>query len=290
MAPPTRVVVVTGLSGGGKSTALRALEDLEWFCVDNLPLPLVKPFFDLMERNAPGKAKKVAIGLDARQGDFLAGFKAEIEALRGRGYQIEILYLDADDDLLVRRYSETRRRHPLAGDDLRAGIEREKKMLRPLREVAEAIVDTSYLNVHQLKGIIQERYGRQDGSLSVTLLSFGFKHGLPAEADLVFDVRFLPNPYFVEALSALSGRDPAVASFVLDGGEAGEFLNRTLDFLTYALPRYAREGKAYLTIAVGCTGGRHRSVAVVEELGRRLGEKWHLTIRHRDLDRGGGSA
>jgi UPF0042 nucleotide-binding protein len=284
-----RVVVVTGLSGGGKSTSLRALEDLDWFCVDNLPLPLVGPFFDLLEKQDDPELQKtkVALGIDARQGELLGGFQAELARLRARGYSVEVLYLDADDDLLVRRFSETRRRHPLAGEDLRGGLERERRVLRPLRDSAEAIVDTSALNVHQLKGIIQERYGRQDGSLSVTLLSFGFKHGLPAEADLVFDVRFLPNPYFVEALSALSGKDETVAGFVLKGDEGKQFLQRTADFLEYALPRYANEGKAYLTIAVGCTGGRHRSVAVTEELGRRLGEKWPLTVRHRDLERGG---
>jgi len=284
-----RVVVVTGLSGGGKSTSLRALEDLDWFCVDNLPLPLVGPFFDLLDAQSDPELQKtkVALGIDARQGELLGGFQAELARLRARGYSVEVLYLDADDDLLVRRFSETRRRHPLAGEDLRGGLERERKVLRPLRDSAEAIVDTSALNVHQLKGIIQERYGRQDGSLSVTLLSFGFKHGLPAEADLVFDVRFLPNPYFVEALSALSGKDETVSGFVLKGDEGKQFLQRTADFLEYALPRYANEGKAYLTIAVGCTGGRHRSVAVTEELGRRLGEKWPLTVRHRDLERGG---
>jgi UPF0042 nucleotide-binding protein len=278
--------VVTGLSGGGKSTVLRALEDLDWFCVDNLPLPLCGPFFDLLDAQTVKKTK-VALGIDARQGDFLGGFRDQLHELRARGYTVEVLYLDADDDLLVRRFSETRRRHPLAGEDLRGGIERERKQLRPLRDSAEAIVDTSYLNVHQLKGIIQERYGRQDGTLSITLLSFGFKHGLPAEADLVFDVRFLPNPYFVEALSALSGKDETVSGFVLQGDEGQEFLERTTEFLKYALPRYASEGKAYLTIAVGCTGGRHRSVAVTEELGRRLGAKWPLTVRHRDLERGG---
>lgn len=282
-----RIVVVTGLSGGGKSTALRALEDLEWFCVDNLPLPQVVPTIELLEAAPEGQRKhSVALGIDGRQGEFLAGFREVVGRLRTRGHTVEILFLDAADDLLVRRFSETRRRHPLAGDDLRAGLLRERKALAPLRESAEAVVDTGNLNVHQLKGIIQERYGQKDGTLSVTLLSFGFKHGLPAEADLVFDVRFLPNPYFVAGLSAKSGKEPEVASFVLESDEGRELIQRTLDFLTYALPRYAREGKAYLTVAIGCTGGRHRSVAVTEELGRRLGD-WTLTLRHRDLEHGG---
>jgi UPF0042 nucleotide-binding protein len=282
-----RVVVVTGLSGGGKSTALRALEDLDFFCVYNLPLPLVMPLFDLLNAKPGVHQGKIALGIDARQGEMLASFGHQVELLRDRGIFVEVLYLDADDDLLVRRYSETRRRHPLAGDDLRAGIESERVVLKPLKEVASAVVDTTHLNVHQLKGIMQERYGRSDGALSITLLSFGFKHGLPAEADVVFDVRFLPNPYFVEALSPKSGKEEAVAHFVLDGEEAREFLSRTTDWLAYALPRYEREGKAYLTIAIGCTGGRHRSVAVAEELGRRLGGEWFLTVRHRDLERGG---
>jgi UPF0042 nucleotide-binding protein len=276
-----RVVVVTGLSGGGKSTALRALEDLDYFCTDNLPLPLVERCLELLD----GKYEKVALGLDARQRELLDSFAVVVRRLRQK-HQVEVLFLDADDDLLVRRFSETRRRHPLAGDDLRAGIAEERNVLRPLRESAEAFVDTTALNVHQLKGIIQERYGRAEGSLSVTMLSFGFKHGLPAEADVVLDVRFMPNPYFVEALSALSGLDETVASFVLDSPEAREFMDRTADYLAYALPRYQREGKAYLTIAVGCTGGRHRSVAVVRDLARRLGDRWHVVVRHRDLERG----
>jgi UPF0042 nucleotide-binding protein len=281
-SPKTRVVIVTGLSGGGKSTALRALEDLDYFCADNLPLPLVEPCMALLD----DKRDRVALGIDARQGDLLGSFKEVVRKLRQR-HDVEVLFLDADDDLLVRRFSETRRRHPLAGDDLRAGIAKEREILRPLRENAEAFVDTTSLNVHQLKGIIQERYGRAEGGLSVTMLSFGFKHGLPAEADVVIDVRFLPNPYFVEALSALSGNDATVASFVLDSPETQEFLDRTTDWLAHALPRYEREGKAYLTIAVGCTGGRHRSVAVANVLARRLGHGRKITVRHRDLERGG---
>jgi UPF0042 nucleotide-binding protein len=277
-----RIVVVTGLSGAGKSTALRALEDLDYFCVDNLPLPLLSQLIGLLvEQNKD----KVALVVDARQGQFLGSYKEQCAALRGSGHPVEVLFLDAADDLLVRRFSETRRRHPLAGDELRAGIVAERRVLQPLREDAEAIVDTGNLNVHQLKGIIQERYGRTGGELSVTLLSFGFKHGLPAEADVVLDVRFLPNPYFVEGLSPQTGQSKDVARFVLDSDDAREYLAKATDFLAVSLPRFEREGKAYLTIAVGCTGGRHRSVAVVEELGRRLEGKWPLTLRHRDLDR-----
>lgn len=280
-----RIVVVTGLSGAGKSTVLRALEDLGYFCVDNLPLPLVDKFVDLLDAN--NETEKAAIVVDAREGEFLPMYRDVVRTLRSKGHPVEVLFLDAPDDTLLRRFSETRRRHPVAGDDLRAGMARERRLLQALREDAEAIIDTGNLNVHQLKGIVEERYGRTTGALSVTLLSFGFKHGFPAEADVVLDVRFLPNPYFVESLSAHTGLEPTVARFVLDNDDAREFVKKVEDLLTFSLPRFEREGKAYLTIAIGCTGGRHRSVAVTEELGKRLSSKWSLTVRHRDLDRGG---
>ena len=279
-----RIVVVTGLSGAGKSTALRALEDLDYFCVDNLPLPLVERYVEILETQ--GEVEKTALVVDAREGEFLGGYRQAFAGLRKKGHPIEVLFLDAPDDALLRRFSETRRRHPLAGDDLRAGIVRERQLLAELREDAGAIVDTGNLNVHQLKGIIQERYGRTSGLLSVTLLSFGFKHGYPAEADVVLDVRFLPNPYFVESLSGSTGMDPEVARYVLENDDAREYLKKVEDLLAFMLPRFEREGKAYLTIAIGCTGGRHRSVAVTEELGKRMGGQWQMTLRHRDLERG----
>ncbi len=280
-----RIVVVTGLSGAGKSTVLRALEDIGYFCVDNLPLPLADSFVDLVSEQ--GEVEKAAIVVDAREGDFLLGYRDVFRGLRAKGHPVEVLFLEASDDALLRRFSETRRRHPLAGDDLREGMARERHLLQPLKDDAEAVVDTGNLNVHQLKGIIQERYGKSTGALSLTLLSFGYKHGYPAEADVVLDVRFLPNPYFVETLSAASGLEPHVARFVMDNDDAREFLRKTEDLLLFSLPRFEREGKAYLTIAIGCTGGRHRSVAVAEELGRRLGSRWPLTVRHRDLERPG---
>jgi len=280
-----RVVVVTGVSGAGKSTALKALEDLEYFCVDNLPLPLVEKFVELL--SSQNEVQKIALVVDAREGEFLQGYSSVMNALKARGHEVEVLFLDTPDEMLIRRFSETRRRHPLADDDLRAAIARERDLLAPLREDASAVVDTGNLNVHQLKGIVQERYGRVAGALSVTLLSFGFKHGCPSEADMVLDVRFLPNPYFVETLSGLSGLDRAVAVYVLDTEDARELMTKLQDLLAFLLPRFEREGKAYLTVAVGCTGGRHRSVAVVQELARRLAGRWPLTVRHRDLERGG---
>lgn len=279
-----RIVIVTGVSGAGKSTALRALEDVGFYCVDNMPLPLLGRFVDLLSDSK--ESEQAALGVDAREGEFLSGHRDAFAQLRDKGHQVEILFLDASDDVLVRRFSETRRRHPLSGDDLREGIEREREILKELRADSQALVDTANLNVHQLKGVIQERYRRTTDVLAVTLLSFGFKHGLPAEADIVLDVRFLPNPYFVETLSASTGEEAAVASFVLDNADARQFLDRAESLLTFLLPRAEREGKAYLTVAVGCTGGRHRSVAVVHELARRMPKRHPLTVRHRDLARG----
>jgi UPF0042 nucleotide-binding protein len=278
-----RIVVVTGMSGAGKSTALRALEDLDYYCVDNLPLPLLPRFMELL--SAAHEVEKAALVIDAREKEFLQDAPAALAQLRAAGHSLEVLFLDSPDDVLVRRYQETRRRHPLSGDDLRGGIKKERQALQVLREESEAVVATGELTVHQLKGIIQERYGRVVGKLAVTLLSFGFKHGIPVEADIVLDVRFLPNPYFVEALSGSTGRDAQVAAFVMNNEDARQFLAHTRGMLEFALPRYEREGKAYLTVAVGCTGGRHRSVAVVEELSKFFDADYTVTVRHRDLER-----
>jgi UPF0042 nucleotide-binding protein len=284
-----RVIVVTGVSGAGKSTALRALEDLDFYCVDNLPVPLLPSFIELLAarpNHSPGdQPAQAAIVADAREGEFLANHREVFKRLEQAGHDIEILYLDAAEEVLVRRFSETRRRHPLSGDDLRDGILREREILRPLREDADAVVDTGNLNVHQLKGVVQERYRRSAEKLSVTLLSFGFRHGLPVEADFVFDVRSLPNPYFVEGLSAGTGEDEAVAAFVFSHPEARQVVGKMIELLDVVVPLAEEEGKAYLVIAVGCTGGRHRSVAVVRELQKRLKGGRTFSVRHRDLER-----
>ena len=280
-----RILIITGVSGAGKSTALRVMEDGGYYCVDNLPLPLLLRFVELLA--ATGEATRTALVIDAREGDFLTGYSEAFSQLRAKGCTLDVLFLDASDDVLVRRFSETRRRHPLAGDDLRRGIQLERAILAGLREEATAIVDTGHLNVHQLKGVVQERYCRSAGAFALTLLSFGFKHGLPAEADMVFDVRFLPNPYFVASLSPGCGTDPEVARYVLDNDEAREYLDRVHGLLEFLIPKTEREGKGYFTIAVGCTGGRHRSVAVATELGRRLTGTYPVMVRHRDLGRGG---
>lgn len=277
-----RVVIVSGVAGAGKSTALRALEDVGYYCVDNLPLPLLGRFVELLSHS--GEVEKTALVVDAREGDFLQGYRATFSDLLTAGHTLEVLFLDASPDSLVRRFSETRRRHPLGGEDLRQGIERERTMLAGLRDDADAVVDTTGLNVHQLKKIVQERYG-QLAEFSLSFLSFGFKFGLPTEADMVLDVRFLPNPYFVPELAKSTGKDPAVASFVLETADTQVYLERVEALLSFLLPRLSCEGRGYFTIALGCTGGRHRSVAIAIELARRIGEKHRVTVRHRDLDR-----
>jgi RNase adapter protein RapZ len=288
VAGPITFVVITGLSGAGKSYAIKCFEDMGFFCVDNLPTTLIPTFADLVARSNH-TITRVALGVDVREGEYLTHLLDTLGELRGRGHTLEVLFLEASEEALVRRYRETRRRHPLAADgNVVDGIRAERKALSTMREVADRIVDTSALTVHQLKDLLVETYvvpGQRTG-LSVSLVSFGFKHGVPFDADLVFDVRFLPNPHFVEALRPLDGRDPRVRQFILEHAESRELLRRLEDFLGFVLPAYQREGKAYLTVAVGCTGGRHRSVALVEELKGfldRLGLAG--SVIHRDIDR-----
>ncbi|HEY5088675.1 MAG TPA: RNase adapter RapZ [Polyangia bacterium] len=279
-----RLVVVTGVSGAGKSTALRTLEDLGFYAVDNLPLPLVPKLIELLGSRAD--IDRAALGLDARGGSFLAGASSLFADLRRAGHTVEVLFLDASDEILIRRFSETRRRHPLSDTDIRTGVGAERQGLAALRREADALVDTGALTVHVLRALIQERYGRGEGDLGVTLLSFGFKQGIPAEADIVLDVRFLPNPFFVPHLSALSGEDESVARFVLDDPAAKAYVDEAEKLLRLSVAGFQREGKSYATVAIGCTGGRHRSVTIAKELGRRLGGEFPLSIRHRDIQRG----
>jgi UPF0042 nucleotide-binding protein len=280
-----KLVVVTGVSGAGKSTALRALEDLGFYAADNLPLPLVPKFIELVSTRPD--IDRAALGIDARGADFLEGALKVFDDVRKAGHHIEMLFLDASDEILIRRFSETRRKHPLSDTDIRAGIHEEREKLAVLRQAADALVDTGALTVHVLRALIMERYGHADGDLAVTLLSFGFKHGLPVEADIVLDVRFLPNPFFVPTLSALSGEDEAVARFVLEDPETKPFVDRAEELIACSVRGFQREGKSYATVAIGCTGGRHRSVAIAKELGRRLGARFSISVRHRDIQRGG---
>jgi UPF0042 nucleotide-binding protein len=288
MPAPLSFVVITGLSGAGKSFAIKCFEDMGFFCVDNLPTTLIPTFADLIMRSEQ-PIHRVALGVDVREGAYLSRLLDIIRELRTRGHAVEVLFLEASEEALVRRYHETRRRHPLAGDgNALDGIRAERKALSDLREVADRIVDTSALTVHQLKDRLVELYvaPKARPGLAPSLVSFGFKHGVPFDADLVFDVRFLPNPHFVDALRALDGRDERVRTFVLNHPESKELLRRLEDFLRFVLPCYEREGKAYLTVAIGCTGGHHRSVTVAEELKRFLsGIGYAPTVVHRDLQR-----
>jgi RNase adapter protein RapZ len=288
MPAPLSFVVITGLSGAGKSYAIKCFEDMGFFCVDNLPTTLIPTFADLIMRSEQ-QIHRVALGVDVREGAYLSRLFDTIRELRARSHTVEVLFLEASEESLVRRYHETRRRHPLAGEgNALEGIRAERKALSNLREVADRILDTSALTVHQLKDRLVELYvaPKARPGLATSLVSFGFKHGVPFDADLVFDVRFLPNPHFVESLRPLDGRHERVRSFVLDHPESKEMLRRLEDFLKFVLPCYEREGKAYLTVAIGCTGGRHRSVTLAEELGRFLsGLGYAPTVVHRDLER-----
>lgn len=291
--PPdaSRFVVLTGLSGAGKSQAIRAMEDLGYFCVDNLPTTLIPTLAELSQRAATD-LKKVAIVVDVREGAFLSRFPKALRKLRSlRGLEATLIFLEANDAALMRRFSETRRPHPLAHDrPIIDGIREERERLGPIRDLADEIVDTTDLTVHELRETFMSiSRGRSPrGKMLITFTSFGFKHGVPAEADLVFDVRCLPNPHFVTELRARTGRDRLVVQFMESHETTGEFLGRITEFLRFVVPHYVAEGKSYLTVAIGCTGGRHRSVMMAEALRRRLADLdgVRLRVRHRDIDIG----
>ena len=278
-----RLVIVTGVSGAGKSTALRALEDLDYYCADNLPLPLVPKFVELL--SARDEVGRAALGIDARSADFLGDVKNIFAGIRAAGHEVHVVFLDAADDTLIRRFSETRRRHPLSTTDIRSALLAERAQVGSLRVEADEVIDTAQLTVHGLRDVIQARYGRKTNELSVTMLSFGFKYGLPTEADIVLDVRFLPNPFFVPELSPQSGEDAPVRRWVLEQPDAQAFLEKAEDLLRLSIQGFEKEGKTYATIAIGCTGGRHRSVALARELSTRLRPDRPFTVRHRDLGR-----
>jgi len=283
-----RFVILTGLSGAGKSNAIRCFEDLGFFCVDNLPPPLLPKFTDLCAQSG-SEISKVALGVDVRERDFLGNFSEVLEDLRGQGYPLAMIYFEARDEVLVRRFSETRRPHPLAKDrPVMEGIQRERERLKELRGMADLVLDTSEYTVHQLKEVLN-RYELTQGrekSLVVNLVSFGFKYGIPYDLDLLFDVRLLPNPNFVPALKPLTGQDPPVAEYLYSHPRTLAFLDKVKEFLEFLLPQYVEEGKYYLNIGIGCTGGRHRSVFVTETVGGDLRRKgFEVSLRHRDAER-----
>lgn len=283
-----RFVIVTGLSGSGKTHALRALEDLGYFCVDNLPSQLIPTLAELAGRADAG-LDKVALVVDVRESAFLREFPAVFRRLRADSRtKPTLIFLEASHSALVRRFSETRRPHPMArGSSVADGIREEREKLAAIRSMADMTVDTSQLTVHELRDIFMKMSrhgGGKRAEMVVTLLSFGFKHGLPEDADLAFDVRCLPNPHFVDRLRGLTGRDPGVVRYMRRHKATKDFIDRLAAFLTFALPHYVREGKTYLTVAIGCTGGRHRSVMVAEALRRRLRgvPGVRLRVAHRD--------
>jgi UPF0042 nucleotide-binding protein len=284
-----RILIITGLSGSGKSTAVRALEDEGFFCQDNLPVALFPTFVDLVD-NAKERIRDVALVMDIRGRDFNKGFEKVFQEITEAGHLVEILFFDATDEVLIRRFSETRRRHPaMDSGSVPEGIRSERQQLAGLRSLATQIIDTSELNVHQLKdrviSLVKGGAGGRD--MTVHLQSFGYRFGIPLESDLVMDVRFLPNPYFIPELKQYSGLDPKVRDYVLKHGETGEFLTRFRSMLEFLLPGYRREGKSYLTISIGCTGGRHRSVVITEEVKEFLKhQQLNLKVSHRDMEKG----
>jgi UPF0042 nucleotide-binding protein len=278
-------LIITGLSGSGKSTVMRALEDAGFHCIDNLPPALMPRLLELCAASS-AEITKIAMVMDVRERSFLKEYPAIFQSLKEQGHELTILFLESTDEVLVRRYNETRRQHPLAEQGMvLEGIHKEREMLSGLRMLADEIIDTSNLSIHQLRNMISDLF-RSAGQrkMHIILTSFGYKYGVPADADLVIDVRFLPNPYFISDLRDLSGNDRAVCEYVMNNETAGKFRDRFFDLVSFLTPLYEQEGKSYLTICVGCTGGRHRSIAVVNRLHAFLSEKnYPVRVIHRDL-------
>jgi UPF0042 nucleotide-binding protein len=285
-----RLIVVSGLSGAGKSYTIKCLEDLGFFCVDNLPPPLLPKFMELC-RESGTEIKKIALGVDIREREFLSEFLAIFDKMRHESYETELLYLEASEEVLVRRFSESRRPHPLAKSlPVIEGIRMERIQLQPLRDRSDRIIDTSLLSSQQLKAVLTQHYlePHETKRLQLTLISFGYKYGIPFDVDLLFDVRFLQNPQARQELKSLSGEDLKVASYVVKDPAFESFFRHLNDLLRFLIPLYEKEGRSYLTIGIGCTGGRHRSVVIVNELARHLikNQDREVTVRHRDIQRG----
>jgi len=280
------LVILTGMSGSGKLSALKAFEDLGYYSVDNLPLELIPRFADLVQQST--EIERAALVVDVREGMRLDRFPAILKKVR-KTLATRVVFLEADEDALVRRFSETRRPHPMGrGETVVHSIRAERKRLDPIRNVADIVLDTTKFNVHELRAHITAQFEREAGQsdLTITTTSFGFKNGVPADADLVFDVRFLPNPHFVPEFRKLTGRHPKVAKYVRDFPQTQQFLDKVTDMLKFLLPHYVEEGKSYLTVAFGCTGGQHRSVFIAEEMKKRLAADGHrVKAAHRDMPR-----
>ena len=280
------LVILTGLSGSGKSTVLKTFEDLGFYCVDNMPVELI-PTFSELRVHGSGEIERAALLVDAREGEQLERLPAIYRKLR-REQPAELVFIEASDEALLRRFSETRRPHPLGHDrPVREGLRRERELMAPIRKLADVVLDTTKFNVHELRQFITQRFKNPDRRpLLVALVSFGYRFGIPADSDLVFDVRFLPNPHFVPRLRRYSGRHPRVARYLRSFPQTGEFLRRIEGLLAYLIPHYIREGKSYLTIAFGCTGGRHRSVMLAEAVRRALGRRgYSAKVVHRDVEK-----
>jgi len=284
--PEKELVIVTGISGAGKASALRAFEDLGYHAVDNLPLELLPEFATLIGNS--NEVHQAAIVVDVREGSTLDRLPEILKGVR-KALPTRVVFLDAQDQVLVRRYSETRRPHPLSrSETISRSIVEERQLLDPIRNVTDTLIDTSNFNVHQLRAHIVERFSHEDQSKSllVSCLSFGFKNGVPLDADMVFDVRFLPNPHFVPEFRKLTGQNPKVAAFVRKFPQTQEFLTKVTDLMLYLLPHYVQEGKSYLTVAFGCTGGQHRSVMMAEEMAKRMKKAgYQVKVVHRDMPR-----
>lgn len=282
-----KFVILTGMSGAGKSTALKMMEDFGYFCVDNLPIALIDKFAELADQQ-DSELQKVAVGVDIRSGQSLKELQKVLDGLNQSGKAFEILYLDSADEVLVKRYKETRRTHPLAGSErVDKGIREERRRLEFLKNQADFIVDTSNMLTRELKAELEKIFVQNQDykNLFITIVSFGFKYGIPTDSDLVFDVRFLPNPYYVEGLRAKTGNDREIQEYVMQFGEAGEFLDKLEDMVKFLIPNYITEGKTQLVIAIGCTGGKHRSVTLANALYQRLSNQreYGLKIEHRDI-------
>lgn len=283
-----KFVILTGMSGAGKSTALKMMEDIGFYCVDNLPIALLEKFVELSDMRQNAELQKVAVGIDIRSGQALEELRHVLGRIKETGATYEILFLDAEDSVLVKRYKETRRSHPLAGDErVDKGIGEERKRLAFLKRHADYIIDTSQLLTRELKAELDKIFVQKQDykNLFLTILSFGFKYGIPADADMVFDVRFLPNPYYVEGLRAKTGNEKEIQQYVMQFPEAHEFLRRLEDMLTFLIPHYITEGKNQLVLAIGCTGGKHRSVTLANELYKIMSVRkgYGIKIEHRDI-------